>query len=258
MWERLSRREKILLALLLAAGVGFCLFRFFLTPQIKAYVAARKDLDAALAELSRYRTAAASLQEESRRLEKLREEVSATGAPFAIEMRNGADIILLGLAAAARNVEVTGVEPGKIKENQHTLELPLKITVEGSYPNLLAFCEGLESAALCNLTEIRSAKFEATSGSAVGAASSGRVKATLGLVIYSDRTPQGRLSLEVISKWLTGRYNVFQPAGALAPIPELAGHPKTPPVTAPGESLPEQAGGIFPPAGGGEEPLLRK
>lgn len=212
MWTKLAGRDRVLLIVLLALGLGFCLFRFVLVPQVRAYAAARDELADASRELARYQALAASLKEESQRLEKLRDKVTAAGANFSLEMRNGADIILLGLAAAARNVKVTAVEPGVVKENKYTLELPLGITAEGNYASMLEFCKNLESAALRNLAEIRSVKIE-------GINNLGSVRATLGLVVYSDRSPQGKLVLETLGEWLAGRANVFQPAGAVAAGP---------------------------------------
>ena len=164
-----------------------------------------------------------SLQSENKKLEKTRKEFNKVNKLFTTDMRNGIDVILLGLKSASKNVEITGLEPEKIKETKYTLEIPLKTTVEGNYRDMLVFIKDMENECLNNLAITRSLKIEATS-------EPGIIKTTMDVIIYSAKTPQGRLSLEELARWLTGRYNIFRPASGIAPLPELAGQIK-PPVT---------------------------
>jgi type IV pilus assembly protein PilO len=64
------------------------------------------------------------------------------------------------------------------------------------------------------------------------------------MVIYSAKSPDEKLNLDQISKWLTGRYNVFRPSVFAAPIPELAGriHAQASPD---GSAAGSQTGGII-------------
>lgn len=245
-WEKMSRRERVMLVVLLALGVGFCLYHFVLVPQARAYVQTRQELKKAQAELASYRSIASSLKEESEQLERTRAEANILGKQFAAEIRKGVDVFLLGLEAAAKNVNVTGVEPGKIVERKFTLELPVTISVEGDFRDVLGFCKDLEQDALHNLVEIRGIKMEATP-------TPGRVKAVLSVVIFADKSPQGRLELEKMGKWLTGRYNIFAPAGVVAPIPELADQLKGLPAPSGTSGAPESLGAGQAPgsAGGG-------
>ncbi|NSW84210.1 MAG: hypothetical protein HPY90_13225 [Syntrophothermus sp.] len=213
--EKLSGRDRLLLFLLLALGAGFCFVRFVLVPQVRAYAATREELAAATGELSRCRELAGSLRAERQHLERLREEVAATAASFRTEVRDGAGIVLLAQAAAEKNVRVTAVEPGAVRENKYTLALPLRITAEGNYAGVLAFCRELEQEGLGNLAEIRSLKVE-------GINEPGAVRAMLDLVVFSDRSPQGRLVLETLAGWPAGRVNVFEPVGSAMPAPGSA------------------------------------
>ncbi|AEG15533.1 hypothetical protein Desku_1974 [Desulfofundulus kuznetsovii DSM 6115] len=233
--EKMSRRERVLLIILLALGLGFCLYQFILVPQAKAYMKTRQELKSAQEKLASYRAVAAALKDESEKLERTRGEANILGKQFATELRKGGDIVLLGLEAAARNVDVTGVEPGGIREQKFTLELPVTISVEGNFRDVLGFCKSLEQGALCNLVEIRGIKME-------GTPTPGRIKAVLSVVIYADKSPRGRLQLEEMEKWLTGRYNIFAPAGGVAPIPELAGQLKGLPAPPGTSGAPESPG----------------
>lgn len=234
-WDKLSGRDRLLLILLLVLVLGFCLVRFVLLPQVRAYAATREELAVASRELARYRELAGSLRAERQRLERLQQEVATAGANFRVEVRDGTGIVLLARAAAAKNVKVTAVEPGAVRENKYTLALPLRITAEGNYAGVLAFCRDVELTALGNLAEVRSLKME-------GINEPGSVRATLDLVVFSDRSPQGRLALETLAGWPAGRVNVFEPVGS--PVAAPGGAPRAAADIAPpeGAPLPSAAG----------------
>jgi type IV pilus assembly protein PilO len=217
--DRPGRRERVLLTALLTLGLGFCLYIFILAPQARAYLSTRQELENARNKLASYRATAAALRDESEKLEKARAQAAILGKQFASDIRKGEDIVLLGLEAASRNVDITGVEPGGIREQKYTLEMPLKISVEGDFRDVLDFCRSLEKGALHNLTEIRGINMEGTD-------TPGRVKAEFSVVLYADRSPGSRLKLEEMGRWLTGRYNIFAPADGTAPVPELSGRLK--------------------------------
>lgn len=232
----LSARRKLLVGGLLAA-VAAAFVYFVLTPQVKALALAKGDLALQTQKLAQARDAVSSLKNERELLVKVKEECAVQGKAFDTEMGSGTDIIMLGLSAAFKNIEITGVEPGKIMENGHTLEIPVKISLTGDYLDLIDFCRELEKSVKdlneLNLAEIRSLKIEAIEpGYGVssfipnsGTASPGQVKATLGLVIFSAREPEGKVEMEELANWLEGRPNVFSPAGFSAPDPEPADIP---------------------------------
>ncbi|KUK52794.1 MAG: hypothetical protein XD78_1705 [Desulfotomaculum sp. 46_296] len=214
MFERLSKRDKIILLVLLIAGIGYCFYHFLLVAQFQAYEQVKTDLAVSQAKLTQSIALAATQQSESSKLEKAKKDVKEAGKRFETEMRDGSSVIILGLDGIFEGVDITSLEPGEIKEGPYLLEMPMKITAQGNYREMLSFCEDIEN--MTNITEVKSLKMESVSGS-------NKVNMTVELVIFSAKTPQGRLSLEDVSRWLTGRYNIFRPSPMIAPIPELTG-----------------------------------
>ncbi|MFX4260991.1 hypothetical protein ACOBQJ_02195 [Pelotomaculum propionicicum] len=218
-------RQSLLLAAIIIAVTLFCSVYFILVPQVKSYGLAKKDLAGDSDRLLNARAAAASINSESDRLNKAREDYEIKCEPFRKVTRDGSDIIFLGLAAANGNIAAAEIIPGDIIEKQHTLELPVKVVLRGDYRSLLDCCRELESNNSANLLEIRSLKIEAINQTANAkgtgsAANAGTVKATLGIVMFSVKNPEGKLYLEEMSKWLTGRGDVFRPAVSAAPAPD--------------------------------------
>jgi len=221
--RKLNPRERILLGVVLVGITCFVFVRFLLIPQVKAYSQVKEELAKRESELQQARALVSSLGRETRKLAEVRKEVERVEGLFRNETRDGSVVVLVGLRSATRNVEVTSLEPGEIKESKSVLELPFKITAEGSFLDILDFCYDLEN--LSNFSEIRSLRIESMGSSGFP----GGVKANWEFVVYSRKTPEGRLSLEELARWNIGKYNIFYPAGAVAPIPELSGHLKMPP-----------------------------
>ncbi|MGB9792979.1 MAG: type 4a pilus biogenesis protein PilO, partial [Thermacetogeniaceae bacterium] len=246
MWNRLSARDKLLLVILIMGAWFYAVYYFVLSPQIKAYAQIKSELETEKGKLETAKAMAAALSEEKARYRAAQQEVAKIEGSFETEMRDGAAVILLGLRSVARNVDVTGIEPSDIVTNKYSLEIPLKVTVQGDYLDLLAFIDSLENQALRNLAEVRSLKIVAMgSASTPGGTSqlsseacyadAGGVKAEIGMVIYSAKNPRSKLQLEQLALWLRGRGNAFKPAGDVPPVPELTSHLKLtqlPPVNA--------------------------
>jgi type IV pilus assembly protein PilO len=240
MWNRLSTREKVLLAVLFGGGIVFCAVYFILVPQFKAYAQVKNELTENRANLSRAQATAASLKTENDRFNKVKEDYAVKGKPFTSSMRDGSDVIFLGLISASERVDITEIEPGDIIEKTHSLELPLKIGVQGNYLGLIEFCKDIDKQMKksTNLAEIRSLNISSglsstsqSSNQSTGAkntavnvgAAPGTVKATIGIVMFSAKNPEGKLYLEEVSRWLLGRGNVFRPTFSIAPYAELSG-----------------------------------
>lgn len=243
MWNRLSTREKVLLAVLCGGGIIFCAVYFVLIPQFKAYAQVKDELTVNRAQLSKAQATAASLKSENDRLIKIKEDYVVRGKPFVSSMRDGSDVIFLGLISASERVDITEIEPGDIIEKTHSLELPLKIGVQGNYLGLIEFCKDIDKQVkkTTNLAEIRSLNISSElsgsqssnpSNQSAGAkntvvkvgATPGTVKATIGIVMFSAKDPEGKLYLEEVSRWLMGRGNVFSPTVPVAPYAELSGY----------------------------------
>ncbi len=213
MFERLSNRDKILLLILLTALVGYCFYHFILVVQLKAYTQVESDLAESQAKLTQALAQSAFLQSENAKLVNAKRDIQEAGKRFETEMRDGSSVILLGLDGIFEGVDITDLEPGDIKDDSILLEMPLKISAQGNYYKMLSFCQDIEN--MTNLSEVQGLKMEAVSGT-------DDVRMTVDMIIFSAKTPQGCLSLEDISRWLTGRYNIFSPAAVIAPLPELA------------------------------------
>ncbi|MGO0123278.1 hypothetical protein ACTLLP_08670 [Desulfothermobacter acidiphilus] len=196
-----NKRRLLFWALAGGAGVLVLVFLFFL-PQWRAYVQARENLDQVQKELNRYRQLQVMRPMDEKRLEELKRDPLM--GYLTLDARQGADVILLGLQAAAKKVKVVNFEPGQVLEGEYLQALPLQIGVEGSYPDVLGFIEGLETGAVRNLVEIRS--FKLMQGQVPGT-----VRGEFAAVLYMDKTPKSRLILEEVGKWSLGRVNVFQP-----------------------------------------------
>ncbi len=240
MWNRLSTREKVLLAVLCGGGIIFCAVYFILVPQFKAYTQVENELTENRAKLFMAQATAASLKSENDRLIKVKEDYAVKSKPFISSMRDGSDVIFLGLVSASEMVDITAIEPGDIIEKTHSLELPLIVVVQGNYLDLLEFFNDIENQIKksTNLAEIRSLKISSNQSGNQSSnqpsvskepalnlgATPGTVKATIGIVMFSTKDPEGKLYLEEVSKWLIGRGNVFRPAFSVAPYSELSGN----------------------------------
>lgn len=190
----------------LGIGLGVLVAALFIwllfLPQFRAYARTKEELVKAQSEVKHCQELMDRQPLEERRLEELRRDPRR--GSFNLDAQQGANIILLGLESAARKVRVTSFEPGKTVEKQFLLCLPFRIGVEGSYPDVLSFVEGLETGAIRDLVEVRQLKL--TNSSVPGV-----VVGNFAAVLYMDKTPENRLILEQAGKWSLGRPNLFQP-----------------------------------------------
>lgn len=239
MQDSLGSKRMALLAVILLVGAVVLFARFVLLPQLEAYARVKEDLVKEEAQLARAQAAVASLKEEQAKLEEIRRRLAEVEEFFSSEMRYGGSVFVLGMEAAAREVEVAGLEPGAVVESTHLLQLPFKLTVTGDYPAVLQFWRDLEN--LSSLVELRYAKLERVA-SAEAEVLGSRVRGSFNLVMYSSKTPAGAPFLKEAAGWLTGRSNLFRPAGNISPVPELAGRLKLPPAAGGAEAEKNRGG----------------
>lgn len=229
MRDRLGKKEYLVLIGLVTGALVFSLIYFILAPQARAYTQVKYELACEKDSLSAARAAVASAPEERDRLNKIKEEFAVKTEPYAKNIRDGADIIYLGDIAAAGNVTTIEIVPGNIIEKPHTLELPVRITLQGDYRSVVDFCKKIDAGSTGCTSEIRSLSIETASPSKTAkttapAANTGPIRAVVGIVMYSVKNPEGKLYLEGLAKTLTGRQDVFRPAAATAPPPGLSGY----------------------------------
>jgi Tfp pilus assembly protein PilO len=210
----LIQRDKRMILVLLVVGAVFCFLYFILNPQIKAYIEVKDELAAEQAKLVKARADVASYKDERIRYNRISEKLNQIESSFHYNLMDGTDIVALGLKSAADNVEILSIEPGEVISRDYSLVIPLKITARGNYLNVHAFCTALVN--LPNLSEISNLKISAVDDLP------GVVDATVALLIFSAKDPEGEAYLNQIRVWSLGRYNIFSPAGAEAPVPELS------------------------------------
>jgi type IV pilus assembly protein PilO len=229
MRDRLGKKECLILIGLAVGVLAFSLFYFILMPQARAYTQTKNELVCVKDSLSAARAALASAPEERDRLNKIKEEFAVKTEPYTKNIRDGADIIFLGNIAAAGNIMAVEIVPGDIIEKPHTLELPVRITLQGDYRSVVGFCAKIDAGNTGYTSEIRSlsietvspAKTEKTPGPA---ANTGAIRAVAGIVMCCVKNPEGKLYLEGMAETLTGRQDIFKPAAAAAPPPSHSGN----------------------------------
>ena len=229
MRDRLGKKGYLILFGLVTAGLLFSLFYFILAPQARAYTQAKNELACEKDSLSAARIAVAAAPEERDRLNKIKEEYALKTEPYAKNIRDGADIIFLGNIAAAENIMAIEIVPGEIIEKPHTLELPVRVTLQGDYRSVVGFCAKIDAGSAVYAAEIRNLSIETVSPAKTAkttgpAANSGAIKAVVGIVMYCVKNPEGQLYLEGLAKTLTGRQDVFRPATAAALPPSHSGN----------------------------------
>lgn len=222
-WEKLSQREKLLLALLGAIIVLYFFYTFLLGPQLAAFREVRAELRMATARLEKGRNIAASFSREKEALRAAAERLAPLSPRFDIDLGDGAVLADIGLEAARQGVMVTLVRPGAAVQKEHYLALPLEFVVQGDYRQVLNFIRKVEN--LASLSELKQMEVKALvlaeNPGASPAAADGRVRATFTLVLYAAPTPENKLRLEALSKWVLGRDNPYQAAGTRASHPGI-------------------------------------
>lgn len=186
--------------------VIFCCLAFLLfVIHLWGYMQLTRNLAEADRELAHLQGVIAAQEKVQGELIEINSKISNLDKLFQIEMGEGALLILLSKLSKAMGVEVTELTTEKIKNNSWTTEVPLVLTVEGDYLDVLAFCQELEDNALHNLTLIRYIKITAggksldnrpVSQSTAPASAPNRVTAQLGLSIYTSKSPQDKFSFD--------------------------------------------------------------
>lgn len=237
MWARLSRREQVLLILLLVVLTGFFGCKYIFIPQYRHFSERAAQLGQARQQLQQAQKTAALLNVETRQLQEARERYNTIAERFAAEMRDGGAIVNLGLRAAACGVQITRWQAMDVVEQPYYLELPVNMEMRGSYQGVLAFIDELENRkAVPNLVSIRKMTLESAEKKQAGSGQPGaqgqaspaaitgpqEVQGKLVLVFYSQPTPAGRLALEQVAGWKVGRADPYQQADLVSPYRGVA------------------------------------
>lgn len=223
MWQKLGRREQVLIVLLGAVLVLYLDWTYLFQPQLKA----RNEMLAELNEANkRYETGqdiADSLSREELAQRDVKKRLSAVTPKFSYEMQDGVVLVDIGLEAVKQGVDVTLVRPAEVVNKQYYLELPFEFAVRGDYRRVMDFISKIEN--LANISEIRkldiTAEALAEDESASPLDADGRVVASFIPVIYTAPTPENKIQLEALAKWVVGRYNIYEAQTTKSPYPGI-------------------------------------
>lgn len=231
MGNKLGKREKVLLVILLLIALFYTLYHFVLGPQVKAYQNKVARLKEAQAILGRLDAEVDALKSEAAALEQTRDRLEKLTAKFSTQMQDGLFLVQFGQLAEKNKVQVRKFKPVEVVDSGYILILPVEIELRGAYPSLILIIDYLENVA--NLTEIRNLRFQAEKTQTAGIArpvqepkettassvyapatvSPDTVTVNMTLLIYSQPTPEGRIQLEGIKNWMVGRPDPFQLRG---------------------------------------------
>lgn len=219
----MDKRQKMLIYVPLSIALLVAIVYFLAIPALQNYMSMKDNLDTLQSQVTNSQIIANSLGSEKIKYDQAKLDQDKFSKLFETEMRDGSNVILLGLKAAATKVDIQSITPGDIVEKPNYLEMPLNMTAAGNYPNVQAFCTDIER--LPNLSDVRVLKILATPT----ASDSSTVTATIGVVIFSATSPQGRLGMEEIKKWAIGRSNLFQPLNIGLSMPGASPYTVAPP-----------------------------
>ena len=216
---KISKREKVILVILAVGLICFLFYQYVYTPQSKRYQKLKSGLGAAKIQLEQDRKTVAALPQERERLEFARERFNKAREPFFTRVQDGGAIIDLGLAALSWNVTITSYQPQKIINKDLYLELPVRVTLRGSYREVLMYLYSLETRrAIPNLVALKQLNITPVVAQ-TDSLSEEDIITKINLIFYSETSPEGRLALEKIAKWQINRPDPFAPAKMLSPYP---------------------------------------
>lgn len=224
MWQRLQPREKIMLAVLGIAVLGFVLVKFLLIPQVGSYGENKARLKEMRLKVQAAEAVIRSQKKEAELFEKSEALLNEIKPAFDKVMNDGLALVYIGLKAEEAGVEIIFFKPAGIIDRGVYLELPFEFKVQGDYPNVIDFISYMEG--LPDLSEVRRLNVAAYKGkgeagsSGEGAESEiptqkGKVVATFDVVTFTSPAPEARLKIEQVIRWAVGRYNSFQTPGDL-------------------------------------------
>ena len=207
--RELTLREKVLLAvlgLLLIFFGGRYFYLHVITPRSALHQQNAAEIVQLKQKIADAEELIASADEEEARYQAAKEKWEAVNKAFATEMRDGLFLVNFGLKLNEQRVGLVSFIPKEIIDQKIYLVLPIEIVLRGDYLNVIELLDFLENQS--NLTEINNLTIVQDDEYP-----DGRVQAEMVLLIYSQRSPQGKLALTGIQNWHTGRANPF--AGAV-------------------------------------------
>lgn len=238
--------------------LGAVAFYYFqLTPVRQHLQDLQQQVEQKKSQLSALRSRTARANQAQKELQQARLDWQNASRLLQTRVDDGLFLVQFGQHLRQQQVQLNKLTPGTIQDLNFMLCLPLDLEMQGLYPHVLEIINYLENAP--NLTSLGYLSFTTVSNQqpgedeenpslpAAAAVPEGTVTCTGKLYIYTAHTPEGRLHLEEVSRFLTGRSNPFAPtAGTIRENP--SSRSILPPETSPGPQLPSE-GLLVPPPG---------
>ncbi|WP_018086424.1 hypothetical protein [Desulfurispora thermophila] len=225
MASNMSARKLLLILLFFLGTAAFYFFQ--LVPVRQHMQELQQQVEQKKAELAALRARAAKTNLAKEELDQARLYWQNASSVLHTKMDDGLFFVQFGQNLRQQQVQLNKLVPGSIEDLTYVLCLPLDMEMQGLYPNVLEIINYLENAS--NLTQLSNLAFTAVQDQRANQTEQnqtppvtppvpeGTVKVTGKLFIYTARTPEGRLRLEEISRFLTGRANPFLPTAATTP-----------------------------------------
>lgn len=196
----------------------FLVYQFLWGPLLDRRAAVLAEARQVRSELAAARAARDALPVEKVRSEQARQRYEAAREGFRADMSDGGALVRLGLEAARLGIRLTGYHAMKLVETEQYLALPAVLEMQGPYPALTAFLEGIENRRIIgNVAEVRQLTLQQASGNQIPGAE--EVKGKTLLLFYSEVSPEARLAMAEMAAWKLGREDAFAQARVVSPYP---------------------------------------
>ncbi|AQS58483.1 type II secretion system protein GspM [Desulforamulus ferrireducens] len=236
MLQNLSKREKIMLSVLVVVVLVFVFVQCILTPQLVAF----EEMRITYQEQTQQLQQAKGLAKETNQNELLHEsarKLKQLAGQFQAEVSDGSGLVKLAIESLNENIELIGFQPLPKQDKTYYYEVPFRMVLRGNFVDVLNYFKNLEQQKILpNPVEIRELKITQpklqerekqndiegmglVNIEAKPNLASGMVEASFVLMTYASHDPQSLLALEEISKWVVGRENPFRHPGKVSPYP---------------------------------------
>ena len=240
MLKTLSKREKIMLSVLVVVMLVFAFTQYILTPQLAAYEEMKANFKEQTQQLTQVKVLAKSGANQDDLILQSEKKLKQIEDQFNAEVSDGAGMVKLAIETIHEKVEFIGFQPLPVQDKTYYYEAPFRIVLRGDFANVLSYFKNLEQQKILpNPVEIRDLKItqpklrdkekqndnhrgispgmndtEKAPNLAIGI-----VEASFVLMTYSNHDPQSLLALEEVSKLAVGRKNPFLYPGPISPYP---------------------------------------
>ncbi|MHB1419253.1 MAG: type IV pilus inner membrane component PilO [Bacillota bacterium] len=205
MFSKLSKRDRMLLVVMLGIALVFAVYKIILTTQWPQFQEAKNNLEAAKAALQSAQAEAATLEKLQEQVVSAQDDVDRVKTLFEIKVGQGAPFMELGAEAIGSGVHLVSLYPEPVVTDEVYESLPMKLSVRGTYSQVLDFIHRIENMA--SLAEIGTVKLTVDT-TTVSPGEESQVVAEMTMYVYgSSNAPLASIPDER----LLGRAEIFDP-----------------------------------------------